>query len=63
MTIGDYHKILDYLRSLIDGTQWEGHVFAVGGCCRDEIIGCEIKDIDLAVSLPGGGIEFAEWIF
>lgn len=63
MTIEDYHKILDYLRTLIVGTQWEGHVFAVGGCCRDEIIGCEIKDIDLAVSLPGGGIGFAEWIF
>lgn len=63
MTSEHYHNILTYLRDLIAGTQWEGHLFAVGGCCRDEIIGCEIKDVDLAVSLPGGGIAFAEWIF
>ncbi len=62
MTTGHYHNILSYLQNLIAGTQWEGNVYAVGGCCRDEIIGCEIKDVDLAVSLPGGGIGFAEWI-
>lgn len=63
MTTGHYHDILSYLKELIAGTEWEGHLFAVGGCCRDEIIGCEIKDIDLAVSLPGGGIDFAQWIY
>lgn len=59
----EYESILDYLRRLIDGTQWENHVFAVGGCCRDSVLGCEIKDIDLAVDLPDGGVEFAQWIF
>lgn len=63
MTTEHYHKIVDYLRNLIEGTQWEGHVFAVGGCCRDEILGNEIKDIDLAIDLAGGGIEFAYWIY
>lgn len=63
MTSEHYHNILAYLRDLITGTKWEGHLYAVGGCCRDEIIGCEIKDIDLAVSLPNGGIDFAEWIY
>lgn len=63
MTTEQYHTILDYLRRLFDGTQWEGHVYAVGGCCRDEILGHEIKDVDLAVDLPGGGINLAEWIF
>lgn len=62
MTPSHYHNILSFLKELIADTEWEGHLFAVGGCCRDEIIGCEIKDIDLAVSLPGGGIAFAEWI-
>lgn len=57
-----YHQILDYLRGLIEGTQWEGHVFAVGGCCRDEILGSPIKDVDLAIDLPGGGIDFAMWL-
>ena len=55
-------QIKDYLRDLIKGTEWEGHVFAVGGCVRDEIMGQEIKDIDLCVSLPGGGVRFAEWL-
>lgn len=57
-----YTQIKDYLRDLIKGTEWEGHVFAVGGCVRDEIMGQEIKDIDLCVSLPGGGVRFAEWL-
>lgn len=57
-----YHEILHYLRSIIASTRWEGHVYAVGGCCRDEIMGEPIKDIDLAVDLPGGGIEFAGWL-
>lgn len=63
MTSGHYHEILEYIRNLIDGTCWQNHVFAVGGCCRDEILGCEIKDVDLAVSLPGGGIDLAMWIY
>jgi len=57
-----YIQIKEYLRDLIKGTEWEGHVFAVGGCVRDEIMGQEIKDIDLCVSLPGGGVRFAEWL-
>lgn len=63
MQTGQYHSILDYLRGVIEGSRWEGHVFAVGGCCRDEILGDEIKDVDLAVDLPGGGIDFAQWLF
>lgn len=57
-----YTQIKEYLRDLIRGTEWEGHVFTVGGCVRDEIMGHEIKDIDLCVSLPGGGVRFAEWL-
>lgn len=57
-----YHQICHWLRELIKDTPWEGHVYAVGGCCRDEILGREIKDVDLAVDLPNGGIEFAHWL-
>lgn len=63
MTSAHYHRIIDYLRRIIDATQWENHVFTVGGCCRDEILGHEIKDVDLAVDLPGGGIGFAQWLY
>lgn len=57
-----YIQIKDFLKGLIVGTEWEGHVFTVGGCVRDEIMGLEIKDIDMCVSLQGGGIRFAEWL-
>lgn len=62
MTTNLYIRICKYLRSKIAGTRWEGHVFAVGGCCRDMALGQEIKDIDLAVDLPDGGVEFANWL-
>jgi putative nucleotidyltransferase with HDIG domain len=57
-----YENIKKFLGELINGTEWEGHVYTVGGCVRDERMGCEIKDIDLCVSLPSGGIRFAEWL-
>ncbi|MCH5244874.1 MAG: CCA tRNA nucleotidyltransferase [Muribaculaceae bacterium] len=57
-----YHNILDYLRQTIDATEWTGKVYAVGGCCRDLAMGNEIKDIDLAVEIPNGGIKFAKWL-
>ena len=57
-----YENIKKYLGELIKVTEWEGHVFTVGGCVRDELMGSEIKDIDLCVSLPSGGIRFAEWL-
>jgi len=63
MTTEIYHKICHYLRRLIAGTRWEGHVYTVGGCLRDRQLGLEIKDVDLAVDLPGGGVEFATWLW
>ena len=57
-----YTNIKQFLGELIAGTEWEGHVYTVGGCVRDELMGSEIKDIDLCVSLPSGGIRFAEWL-
>lgn len=57
-----YIQIKEHLRTLIRGTDWEGHVYTVGGCVRDEFMGSEIKDIDLCVSLPSGGVRFAEWL-
>ncbi len=63
MTTEIYHRICHYLRRLIAGTKWEGHVFTVGGCCRDRQLGLEIKDVDLAVDLPMGGVEFANWLW
>lgn len=63
MTLSRYNEILAWLRQTISRTRWEGHLFAVGGCCRDRVSGAEIKDIDLAVDLPGGGVDFARWLY
>lgn len=57
-----YIQIKEFLREAIRGTEFEGRVMTVGGCVRDELMELEIKDIDLCVSLPGGGIRFAEWL-
>ena len=57
-----YTFILCELRDIIKNTKWESHVFAVGGCVRDQIMHNEIKDIDLCVDLCNGGIDFAKWL-
>lgn len=58
-----FRQILAFVRDLIAGTEWEGRVFAVGGCVRDEIMGLPIKDVDMVVDLPDGGTRFAQWLF
>lgn len=58
-----YIKIKEHLGKLTQNTMWEGHVFTVGGCVRDEIMGEEVKDIDVCITLPNGGIRFADWLW
>lgn len=62
MTTELYIQIRQYLRELIREAEWEGHLYAVGGCCRDELMGMPIKDVDMAVDLRSGGIRFAQWL-
>lgn len=62
MNIELYLSIRKKLKELIAVTPFEGKVLFVGGCCRDELMGLEIKDIDMAVNLPLGGIRLAEWL-
>lgn len=58
-----FRQILTFVSDLIVGTEWEGRVFAVGGCVRDEIMGLPIKDVDMVVEVPDGGTRFAQWLF
>lgn len=62
MKIQKYIDIINKIKEIITGTQWENHVFTVGGCVRDQIMGKDIKDIDLVVDIPNGGIDFAKWL-
>ncbi len=56
MTVEEYHEICDYMCHVIQSTRYWNHVYAVGGCCRDLVMGDNIKDVDFAVEIPDGGI-------
>lgn len=62
MTKDKFYKIVLYLKDLINGTKFEGKIYVVGGAVRDLYMDKEIKDIDIVVELPSGGIEFANWM-
>lgn len=53
---------LDYLGKIIKDSPFAGKVFLAGGAVRDEILGKPVKDIDVVVTMPDGGIAFANWI-
>lgn len=62
MTQEKFKEIIAYIAECIRGCEFENHVFAVGGAVRDFIMGNDIKDIDIVVSLPDGGIKLAEFL-
>ena len=54
--------LLDFIREIIKGTKFENNVFVAGGYVRDMVMGKKSKDVDVTISLPNGGIDFARWI-
>ena len=56
-----FYQITHFLADLIKGTEFEHHVYAVGGAVRDLLMGNEIKDIDLVIDLPDGGTRLADY--
>ena len=62
MTQEKFLEIIEYIRDIIKDTKFDGHVYVVGGAVRDLEMGLEVKDIDLAVDLPNGGISFVDWL-
>jgi poly(A) polymerase len=63
MKLETYDSVFNILQNLIKNTKFENHTYTVGGCERDRILGNEIKDIDIVVDLPRGGIELAEYLY
>lgn len=57
-----YNNLRAAIAEIIKGTEWENQVYLVGGCVRDEIMNRKIHDIDLAVTIPNGGVLFALWL-
>ena len=62
MTRQEYSFVIEHIKRFIANTDFEGHVFVVGGCVRDLLLGNPIKDIDLVIDMPNGGIRFAKWM-
>lgn len=58
-----FESICDYLSTILIGTEFYNHVFAVGGSVRDYMMNKKIKDIDLVVDMQEGGIRLANWLF
>ena len=62
MKLKTFHTVKNTLKEIIKGSPFEGHVYCVGGCVRDMLLHRPIKDIDLVVDLPNGGINLALWL-
>ena len=61
MTKEKFLEITSYIDEITRGSEFEGHVYAVGGSVRDLVMEKEIKDIDLVIDLPKGGVRFANF--
>ena len=53
---------LEFLGDIIKTSPFAGKVFLAGGAVRDEVMGKDIKDIDIVVADKEGGIVFANWL-
>jgi len=63
MTKDKFLEICYYLKHILNGSDFIGNTYVVGGAVRDFVMGNKIKDIDLVVSLPSGGINLANWLY
>jgi tRNA nucleotidyltransferase/poly(A) polymerase len=54
--------LIQKLKEMVDDSPFKNKVYLVGGCVRDMILGHPVKDIDIVVETPNGGINFANYI-
>lgn len=57
-----FFDIVEWLRSITKNSQFSNHLYIVGGAVRDLLMNEPIKDIDIVVDMPNGGIDFAKWM-
>ena len=55
-------SVIDKIKKAIRNTEFDGNTFIAGGYVRDLILKNEKSDLDIAVSLPQGGIKLAEFL-
>jgi tRNA nucleotidyltransferase/poly(A) polymerase len=54
--------LINKLKEIIGDSQFKGKVYLVGGCIRDMLLGKPIKDIDIVVEMPNGGVNFSNYV-
>jgi len=57
------HKVTEKIATAIRGTEFAGNTYVAGGYIRDLVMGNEKTDLDIAVSLPQGGIKLAVFLY
>lgn len=62
MTKRDLMQFIKLLDDAIKDSIFKNHVYIVGGAVRDLILGRNIKDIDIVVEAPNGGINLATFL-
>ena len=55
-------KVEEKIAEAIIGSEFEKHVFLVGGIIRDELLNRLNNDMDIVVDLPNGGIRLAKFL-
>ena len=56
-------EVLDFLKNLIAGTEYDNNIYLAGGAVRDELMGKAAKDLDFVVNGDiNAGINFSFWL-
>lgn len=63
MTNTEFNHIIKYIKEIIKETEFYNHVYVVGGAVRDLLMENEIKDIDIVIDIPDGGIHFSKYMY
>jgi len=55
-------SVIQKIKKTIRNTEFDGNTYIAGGYVRDLVLKNEMSDLDIAVSLPQGGIKLAEFL-
>lgn len=53
---------IENIKGVTYSTEFYNKIYLVGGCIRDELLNIPIKDIDIMVDMPDGGVKLAEYL-
>lgn len=57
-----FELAIENIKGATYSTEFYNKIYLVGGCIRDELLNIPIKDIDIMVDMPDGGVKLAEYL-